>query len=467
MTRRKRPLPPDQRPAPPALTLPQAIAAPSMLANHLRQVADALDAVDVAVKALNSLGLLSGPFSVPSLPMLPTSSPTDRPSEPNQKSTKSAPSPTSRASRPPQFSPATSAASPLAGAESIPDGSKPSGCSDGPSPPSQVAIGSKKAAIEAIFRQHPNAKSSWVAKQVGAGESHAMKIRAALLKAGEITLDAPTPSVREGETEPAAEQSNESSEEEDGSPERLTEKFRPKSLDELVGQSCLGFLHSFVVRPHSACLLFTGSGGVGKTSAALSIASALGCEDEMSGLLVVPCSSLGIERATEIFQSRLQLRPLAGRGWRVLILEELEWLSPQTARFLKVALESRLPDRCVVIATSNDVSGLDGSLVQRFAEHRFESGSSFRAACRERLRTIWLRETGGRELPVEVLRAGDVSAGQFSMRVALLRLGELARCVRSRRQTGGTGDGQSRNGSAVERDVRSAGLVAGDCVPAG
>jgi len=226
---------------------------------------------------------------------------------------------------------------------------------------------------------------------------------------------------------------------------RLSEKYRPKTLESVVGQPCVVPLRRFVERPYACCLLFEGPPGCGKTTSALALAAELGCLDELSGLHVVTSTELTIDRCRDLFESTLRLKPMLGDGWRVLVVEELEALtSVQVQRFLKVALEQRLPDRCVVVATSNGAGAIqkaDKALLQRFRIYRFEAGKMFAAAAEGYLADVWQRETGQDRLPVGWRTWGTDGDGEFSLRVALDRLqceaelcdvrehGPAARCV--------------------------------------
>ena len=172
---------------------------------------------------------------------------------------------------------------------------------------------------------------------------------------------------------------------------KLAEKWRPRKLDEVVGQDLIvAYLKRLVQKPHSTCLLFeSADGGCGKTSTALAMANEMGCTDDMSGLTVQPCSELSVDRCRQLFSETLRYRPFQGNGWRVLILEELDWLNSQVQRFLKVALETQLPGKCLVVATSNDASKLDGPFRQRFSFWPFQAGAAFKADCQARLLEIW------------------------------------------------------------------------------
>jgi replication-associated recombination protein RarA len=205
---------------------------------------------------------------------------------------------------------------------------------------------------------------------------------------------------------------------------RFSEKYRPQSLTDIVGQPSVRMLRAVAAKPYSCCMLLECShGGVGKTSTALAFANDVGCRDEFHGLHIVPCSEFSIECARELFDGNaLRLRPMMGNGWHCVVLEEFDWLPAQTQRFLKVALETRLPSKCIVVATSNGAGKLDAALLQRFRCYAFSSGKQFAAAAQERLIEIWRLESGGMALPSEWRHWGQMADDQFSLRMALDRM---------------------------------------------
>lgn len=202
---------------------------------------------------------------------------------------------------------------------------------------------------------------------------------------------------------------------------KWTEKYRPNCLDDIVGQPAVAFLKALAANPMSCnVMLECAAGGVGKTSAALALGKELGITDEMNGLLFQPCSELDVDRCREIFDSSmLRCRPMMGSGWRLIVFEEFDWISPQAQRYLKVALETKLPAKCIVAATTNDSSKLDSALLQRFQKFQFQSGSVFASACRQRLAQIWMLETGQRSLPEQIATWGEGKGGEYSLRDAL------------------------------------------------
>ena len=214
----------------------------------------------------------------------------------------------------------------------------------------------------------------------------------------------------------------------------LADKYRPKGLADIVGQpGPVRFMRNLVAAPQRCCLLFESPvGGCGKTASAHALAAELGCHDEFTGRWQFPCSEFTVDAARELFGRTLRLRWDNPSGFSVLILEEMDWLSPQTARFLKVALDpaGSMPQRLVVCATSNGAGGLDAALLQRFRLFSFSSGPTFAAACHERLASIWAAEAGDAEMPAGWQRWGFRGEG-FSMRLALAALEDslLAKAV--------------------------------------
>jgi hypothetical protein len=82
-----------------------------------------------------------------------------------------------------------------------------------------------------------------------------------------------------------------------------------------------------------------------------------------------------------------------------------------------------MPERLIVVATSNDASGLDEALLQRFEVFPFSAGPTFAKACQERLAWIWQQEAGANvPMPLGMEQMGWRN-GNYSMRRAMTALG--------------------------------------------
>lgn len=180
---------------------------------------------------------------------------------------------------------------------------------------------------------------------------------------------------------------------------RLADKHRPRSLTEVVGQFPTRVLRAIAMEPYPCCLLLEGAPGCGKTCSAMALAHDLGCHDDLSGLHMVIASEFSVDVARDLFDSSLRLRPFSGGDWHVLLIEELETLSPACQTFLKVALETRLPRHAIVVATSNGAGKLSKALLQRFTLLQYDASQVFCLACRDRLVEVWRNEFGEEPLP--------------------------------------------------------------------
>ena len=203
---------------------------------------------------------------------------------------------------------------------------------------------------------------------------------------------------------------------------RLHERYRPRSLDDIVGQpGVIGRLRAFVANPEPSILLFEGSTGSGKTTAAIVLSELLACTDWFgASVYKLNGADLSADTARSYFDPhQTPFRYKIGSAWHVLRIEELEWVSAQTMRYLKEAMEeAQRRWRVVIIATSNDASKLDKALRHRFRLFTFSGGPYFAEAARDRLCWIWQQETGNTDLPVGFESLGWED-NEFSMRCAI------------------------------------------------
>ena len=213
---------------------------------------------------------------------------------------------------------------------------------------------------------------------------------------------------------------------------RLSSAYQPTTLDGIVGQPAIvRRLKKLVANPSPCCILLEGRGGVGKSATAKALIADLDvCP--FSGVVETCGSNLSIEEVRRLFGTSFRLRPMFGSPWHVLLIEELELLpSRNVSAALKNELsEQNLPPKLIVVATSNDASGLDEALLQRFDIFPFGSGNVFAEACLDRLHGIWA-EVVGPEVPMpSVVANGGWHGDHFSMRRALNTLSAIAESQR-------------------------------------
>lgn len=214
----------------------------------------------------------------------------------------------------------------------------------------------------------------------------------------------------------------------DRGPLALTEKYRPRTLAGLWGQPrVVAFLRRFVARPYPAAFLFQGETGTGKTSAALALATELGCavdQGEFGGVWVIASGEQSADAVRETGR-RMWTTPMAGSGWKVVIVNEVDRMSAAAETIWLDRLES-LPQRTVVVFTTNYADRLSARLRDRCIRLGFDSNAARLAApARDLLVAMWRAETGGEPDLAEIERIvlESVQGGQVSLRRAVQMLG--------------------------------------------
>jgi hypothetical protein len=177
----------------------------------------------------------------------------------------------------------------------------------------------------------------------------------------------------------------------------LTEKYRPRTLADIVGQpDAVDALRSFVAAPSPAAFLFEGETGTGKTSAALALARDLGVDIDagpFGGLHVIASGEQTGESVRRVMDG-MRLHTLGGSGWKVLVVNEADCMTANASYTWLDALEN-LPARSVVVFTTNRADKIAARLRDRCERLRFESAYLALAPYVPLLvERVWRAETG-------------------------------------------------------------------------
>jgi len=206
----------------------------------------------------------------------------------------------------------------------------------------------------------------------------------------------------------------------------LTDKYRPRKLAELAGQSeAVAVLSSFVADPYPAAFILAGGTGTGKTSAAWALAAELGCgidstPPEFGGVYSIASGEHNADTLRAVWPGLWTMPFESARGWKVVICNEIESLNGAVEKLWLDKLED-LPPSTAVIFTTNALE----TLPARFVDRCIGGVLEFKASADDLLqpaqalaRSIWRSETGG-DIPADVLDKvckRSISAGRLSFR---------------------------------------------------
>jgi replication factor C small subunit len=169
------------------------------------------------------------------------------------------------------------------------------------------------------------------------------------------------------------------------------EKYRPRTLDEIVGQDAIvQRLKGYVSRKNIPHLLFSGPPGTGKTASAIALTRDLFGDVWRDNFIEMNASD---ERGIDIVRHKIKefarTAPIGGAPFKVIFLDEADALTPDAQAALRRTMEmySRI---CRFILSCNYVSRIIEPIQSRCAVFKFRPISE--TAMRKRILEIAEKE---------------------------------------------------------------------------
>lgn len=153
-----------------------------------------------------------------------------------------------------------------------------------------------------------------------------------------------------------------------------TEKYRPKSFSEMVGQKeIVSRIRSFVEQKNMPHLLFAGPAGVGKSTLALLIAKTLFGEHWKSNFLELNASDQrGIDVVRIQVKDFARTKALGNDPFKIIFLDECDALTKEAQQALRRTMEN-YTKTCRFIMSCNYSSKIIEPIMSRCAVFRFKS----------------------------------------------------------------------------------------------
>lgn len=150
------------------------------------------------------------------------------------------------------------------------------------------------------------------------------------------------------------------------------EKYRPRTLSDIVGQpDIIERLTSYVQKGEMPHLLFTGTAGVGKTTAAVALARQFFGDDWQMNFRELNASD---ERGIDVVRTQIKqfarTSPFGGSSFKILFLDEADALTNDAQSALRRTMET-YAQTCRFILSCNYSSKIIDPIQSRCAIYRF------------------------------------------------------------------------------------------------
>ncbi|WOF16330.1 replication factor C small subunit [Methanoplanus sp. FWC-SCC4] len=151
------------------------------------------------------------------------------------------------------------------------------------------------------------------------------------------------------------------------------EKYRPRTLDDIVGQKeIVERLKNYVRSKSLPHLLFTGSAGIGKTTSAVALAREFFGDDWQINFRELNASDeRGIDVVRNQIKSFARTSPMGGAEFKILFLDEADALTTDAQAALRRTMEN-YAQTCRFILSCNYSSKIIDPIQSRCAIYRFK-----------------------------------------------------------------------------------------------
>src|SRR3989344_4705166 len=150
-----------------------------------------------------------------------------------------------------------------------------------------------------------------------------------------------------------------------------TEKYRPKKLDDVVGQKTIvNKIKTLIERRSIPHCLFTGHAGIGKSTLAFVVCNELFGEDWKNNFLDLNASDTrGIDTIRSRVKDFARTIPISG-GFKIIFLDEADALTKDAQHALRRIMEN-YSEKCRFILSCNYLSRIIYPIQSRTAVFRF------------------------------------------------------------------------------------------------
>lgn len=170
-------------------------------------------------------------------------------------------------------------------------------------------------------------------------------------------------------------------------PVSLTERYRPRSIEQFVGlDKPKRLCAKLAAKPFESAWLFLGPSGTGKTTMALALAEMVPAE-----LHHIPSQECNLATLQRVMDT-CHYVPRAGCKFHLILIDEADQMSPAAQLYLLSKTDSTArPPQTIIIGTANATDRLEDRFLSRFGRVEFSSYGLAKDAA-TLLESVWQSE---------------------------------------------------------------------------